>query len=78
LGPNLPRNVAVDKACESPTVCDVRLEKLKIAKTSHLLANFTAEYDSLLSDIIDVVVIATPISTHFELAEMALKKGKHV
>lgn len=40
---------------------------------------FTGSLEAMLTDpAIDVVYIATPISTHFEFASAALKAGKHV
>ncbi|WP_285244193.1 Gfo/Idh/MocA family oxidoreductase [Pseudarthrobacter sp. fls2-241-R2A-127] len=42
-------------------------------------ARATNDYEQLLADpVVDIVYIATPISTHYELALQALSAGKHV
>ncbi len=39
----------------------------------------TAEFDDLLKDPrVDVIAVATPVSSHYDLALQALKAGKHV
>jgi predicted dehydrogenase len=41
-------------------------------------ASVTGEFDDLLADDVDAVVIATPVPTHYPLARAALEAGKHV
>lgn len=78
-GPNLLRAFsAVPVACVR-AVCDLRPELLEAARHRNPTLRLTASFDDLLqaSDI-DAIVIATPVSTHFELALAALRSGKHV
>jgi len=78
-GPNLVRNFFGAKNCTVKAVADARPARLE-----HLSKNFPsikpfANADELISDPeIDAVIIATPVFTHFPLAEKALLQGKHV
>ena len=78
-GPNLVRNFMGAQGSAVVAVCDLREERLsplrKIYPTLRT-SNNTAE---LIQDrAVDAVVIATPVSSHFELAMAALRAGKHV
>jgi len=77
-GPNLIRNFLALDEVESVIACDVdesrlaRMRKLFYGiETSHLYNDIIDRPD------IDVVVIATPVSTHHEIAKRALLAGKH-
>jgi predicted dehydrogenase len=60
-------------------VCDRRRERLEIIAHRFPAVRSHDEPRNLLADdAIDAVVIATPISTHFELGLAALEAGKHV
>jgi predicted dehydrogenase len=77
-GPNLARVLNQSTRCRFTAVCDIDSRKLE--KTSRLypsLKTFQNVQDLLDSDI-EAVVIATPISSHYELAHQALSRGKHV
>ena len=77
-GPNLVRNLRELEQAELVTVCDLRPDVLQTVTRRHPDVRTTTEYESLLDDeSIDAVVIATPVSTHRELAEAALSCGKH-
>lgn len=57
----------------------VRRPEALAAEHPALEDRFTGSLEAMLADpAIDVVYIATPISTHFEYASAALKAGKHV
>lgn len=78
-GPNLVRNFMVQDNCEVKAVADLQEQRLKFiggryptVRTTSNAADVTGASD------IDAVVIATPVNTHFPLAEAALKAGKHV
>lgn len=78
-GPNLVRNFFSANDCCVKSVADARSESLqRLAKAfPGIMAVKNAEeiiYDSA----IDAVIIATPVSTHFQLAKKALLQGKHV
>jgi predicted dehydrogenase len=52
---------------------------LKRAQAAHPLIRTTLnDSDIILSPMIDAVVIATPVSTHYELSKRALQNGKHI
>jgi predicted dehydrogenase len=77
-GPNLARVLNQSLRCEFTACCDLDSGKIeKITRQYPNLRGFTRVEDLLDSDV-DAVVIATPISTHHELASQALQWGKHV
>jgi predicted dehydrogenase len=60
-------------------VCDLREERLSSLGKLHPGLKTGRDCAELINDPeIDAVVIATPVSSHFELAMAALKAGKHV
>jgi len=60
-------------------VSDLRPERLIQAGTRYPLVKTMLDYRDLITDAsVDAVVIATPLSTHFDLALQALRAGKHV
>lgn len=78
-GPNLVRNFAEMNGVEVAAVCDTNPDVLgQLAKRFPAVAR-TTDYQALLRNpAIDAVVIATPVSTHADLAMGALEAGKHV
>ncbi len=77
-GPNLVRNLVENRRCRTLTVCDLKAERLQNLKQRYPHVATTASYrDMLDSPDVDAVVIATPLSTHYPLAEAALLAGKH-
>jgi predicted dehydrogenase len=78
-GPNLARNFMETAGCEVAAVCDARAERLAVAARRHPTSRFTKEPEDLFGDMtVDAVAIATPVSTHYELALAAIRAGKHV
>lgn len=78
-GPNLVRNFAKTEGAELRAVCDTRPQVLEEAQARFPTVNCTTVFDDLLNSAdIDAIVIATPVSTHAELALAALKAGKHL
>jgi len=78
-GPNLVRNFYATKDAKVVKVCDLRKERLGIVETSYPAVQTTPDYKDLMKDTqIDAIVISTPVSTHFPLAQEALQNGKHV
>ncbi len=78
-GPNLARVFNQAEGSKLAAVAD-RDEKSR-ARAAGLYPNIVVHSDAreLIADpAIDAVAIATPVSTHFELAKAALKAGKHV
>jgi len=75
-GKNLARNF--DELGELVAVCDVDEVRLEELRKRYPLARVTPDFDELLTDDVDAVVVATPVPTHYELARRALEAGKHV
>jgi predicted dehydrogenase len=76
-GPNLARNF--DDLAELVWLCDLSGESRERVGARFPTARMTADFDDLLADDgLDAVVVATPVTTHFELAKRALEAGKHV
>jgi predicted dehydrogenase len=77
-GPNLARNFAAIEGCELSWLCDASARAREKLAGAFPGARATAELDDLLADPeLDAVVLATPVPTHAELAERALRAGKH-
>jgi predicted dehydrogenase len=78
-GPNLARNFTeLPDACVVH-ICDAREERLALARRRHPGVTTTAQYGELIDDPrVDAVAIATPVSSHFDLAMAALRSGRHV
>lgn len=78
-GPNLVRNFMVAPGSAVTRVCDLREERLTPLQKLYPELKTCGRAADLINDPeIDAVVIATPVSSHFELALAALKAGKHV
>jgi protoporphyrinogen oxidase/predicted dehydrogenase len=78
-GPNLVRNLAELEQVEVASFCDIRTEALSVVSRRYGGVTCTTSFDDLLADpLLDALFIATPISTHYELAARALAAGKHV
>ena len=78
-GPNLVRNFAEAPGSQVVAVSDLRPERLDLARRRYPVIETTTDYHDLLADArIDAIAIATPVSTHFELAMQVLQAGKHV
>jgi len=78
-GPNLVRNFMAAPDSAVTRVCDLRKERLSTLGKLYPGLKTCSDSSDLINDPqIDAVVIATPVSTHFELAMSALKAGKHV
>jgi predicted dehydrogenase len=78
-GPNLVRNFARHLETEVQAVCDVRYERALRTGSEYRVPTITDQPDKLVTDpAIDLVVLATPTSTHFRLAKEAIGVGKHV
>jgi predicted dehydrogenase len=72
------RPLADDPDVEVTWLCDRDPERLARFGRRHPAARTTAEAQHLLDDAeTEAIVIATPVSTHFELAAASLAAGKH-
>src|SRR5260370_42192587 len=78
-GPNLVRNFMEASGSAVVAVCDLREERLLPLRKLYPTLNTGSNFKELMQDpTIDAVVIATPVSSHFDLALAALNAGKHV
>ena len=78
-GPNLVRNFGEVAGAQVAAVSDLSADRLAVVRRRHPGVLTTTDCDELLRNPgIDAVAIATPVSTHYELAMRALEQGKHV
>jgi predicted dehydrogenase len=78
-GPNLARCFAETEGCRVEAIVDASPAALGRAAKRYPYAKMLADWREALADpAIDAVAIATPVRTHFEIAEAALKAGRHV
>jgi predicted dehydrogenase len=78
-GPNLVRNFAEIPGTTVRTVVDLDAPKLEAVQQRYPGVKVSTDFLQVINDPkIDAVVIATPVTSHFELAAAALKAGKHV
>jgi predicted dehydrogenase len=78
-GPNLVRNFSEVSGSRVVAVSDLSPARLAQAQARYPAVRVVQDAASITDDPeIDLVVVATPASTHFELAMRALEQGKHV
>jgi predicted dehydrogenase len=78
-GPNLARNLHDTDGASLMAIADARAERLVRASKHYPAAELVTDAASLAErDDVDAIVIATPLSTHYPLANAALEHGKHV
>ncbi len=78
-GPNLVRNFMEAPGSTVRMVCDLRPARLAEVANRYPSVKTTQNYSDLLNDkSVDAIAIATPVSSHFDLAMQAIKAGKHV
>ena len=78
-GPNLVRNFSIPGQCNVVAVADLDSAKLRRAGERFPGLATTSSVEDIWTDpSIDAVAIATPVASHFALAEAALRAGKHV
>ncbi len=78
-GPNLARNFNNNPDMKLTAICDFLPERLEVAGKLYPKAELTKNAEELLNNPnLDAIAIATPVSTHFDLAQKALSNEKHV
>jgi predicted dehydrogenase len=77
-GPNLLRNFLACPATEVAAVCDASPARLDAVHRSFGHVPTVGSVDQLLELPLDAVAVATPVSTHYELARRCLEAGLHV
>jgi len=63
---------------QSVTVCDLRKERLEFIKSRFPNVKLSYETKSIIKGDVDIIAIATPVHTHFDIAKEALASGKHI
>ncbi len=78
-GPNLARNFNSNPKLTLKTICDFASDRRQLAQQLYPGVKVVADLDLVFNDSsIDAIAIATPVSTHFDLAYRALASGRHV
>jgi predicted dehydrogenase len=77
-GPNLVRNFLAQKEVKKVIACDLRENRLQSTKEKFPAAELTNDCASLINSDTDIIVIATPVDTHYFFAKKALEEGKHI
>ncbi len=78
-GPNLVRNFSTLRDSEVVACADLDEKRLAHMKMLYPRVKTTRDYGDLVSSReVDAIVVATPPSTHVEIALKALEAGKHV
>jgi predicted dehydrogenase len=77
-GPNLVRNFNSLDGVRVKVICDMNRERLDHMKKLYPEVSITSDMNDVMNDSsIIAVVIATPVSTHYDFAKMSLQAGKH-
>lgn len=77
-GPNLLRNLVENPNIEVVACCDRDASRWTPFGKRHPGVRFSTDPADLLGSALDLVVIATPVHTHFELAKRAIESGRSV
>ena len=78
-GPNILRNLVANPRCRVKTAADLSPERRQFVERLYPGVTTTDDVAAMIADPeIEAVVIATPASTHFDLAMRAIAAGKHV
>lgn len=78
-GPNIARSIAKIGDVKLVAIIDQDQEKIDQANKDFPQVYVTKETNQVLKDpTVDAVIVATPASTHFQIAVAALKSGKNI
>lgn len=78
-GPNLARNFSQNSGCQLFAIADRDAKRRKSASAAYGNCRIVSSAETLLnSPDIDIIAIATPLKTHYDLTMKALQNGKHV
>ena len=78
-GAKLARNFQNSEAFNLVSIVDLNLINLASAKRNYPLTKISNSYKKVIKDdLIDLVIISSPTSTHYKIAKFALKNFKHV
>lgn len=77
-GPNLVRNFLTQNDVEKVVACDVREDRLKSISQKFPNVALSKNCEETLKGDCDLIVIATPVATHYPIARKALENNKHI
>lgn len=77
-GPNLVRNFQAHKDVKKVIACDIRENRLQVIKEKFPAVELSKDCHSLIDGDTDIIVISTPVDTHYNLAKKSLEAGKHI
>lgn len=78
-GPNLARNFSIVPGCQLKYICDLDASRRDRATAFYPGARVTDNFDELLQDKeVHLILVATPVSSHYPLVKKALEAGKDV
>jgi len=77
-GPNLIRNFRSLPDCNLVAICDTKQERLSHMRNMYPGTKVTSDYREVIEDPdIHAIAVATPVNSHYDLANEALLAGKH-
>ncbi len=77
-GPNLVRNFLAQPDVQKVVACDLREERLKAISQKFPSVVLSKNCEETLTGDADLIVIATPVASHYPIAKKALENGKHL
>jgi predicted dehydrogenase len=77
-GPNLVRNFLAHPDVKSVIACDINDERLKSIFHKFPSVILSNSCEETLTGDCDLIVIATPVASHYSIAKKALQNGKHL
>ncbi len=77
-GPNLVRNFFEQQEIDGILACDINNNRLKIISKKFPSVNLSNNFEDILVSDCELVVIATPVATHYSIAKRALENNKHI
>jgi predicted dehydrogenase len=78
-GPNILRSLLRSSRCHVAWACDQKPGRLKFAAENFPTVPLTDDYREVIEDpSVKAIFLATPVSTHYDLARAALEADKHV
>ena len=78
-GEKLARNFNNSEFFNLVSIVDIKKQNLNLAKKKYPSIDLNKNYiDAIKNSLLDLVIIATPTSTHFKIAQFALENDKHI
>jgi predicted dehydrogenase len=78
-GPNIIRNFLGNKDVKSITACDLNISRLHFAKQKFPEIDIIHDFNEFMNNnVFDIIVIATPVDTHYNIAKLALEKNANI